>query len=191
MRKCTHPEGCLIDDGKPAVLLAKGLCGTHYQRKRVTGAVGPPGLLTQKNSGCCKHPEGCNQKSKRQGWCGMHYARILTTGEPGPSGRLKANNGEGSPNYAGYIRLTVNGRRTWEHHLVMEQVLGRPLRDFENVHHINGIRDDNRPENLELWVKAQPAGQRARDLAEWVVETYPALVEAALSDRKQLRLVNE
>ncbi len=42
-----------------------------------------------------------------------------------------------------------------EHRAVMEEQLER-----ENVHHINGIRSDNRPENLELWSTAQPAGQR-------------------------------
>jgi hypothetical protein len=54
----------------------------------------------------------------------------------------------------------------------MEQMLGRPLRQRENVHHINGIRDDNSPENLELWVKPQPNGQRVADLVRWVVEDY-------------------
>ena len=37
-----------------------------------------------------------------------------------------------------------------EHRLVMAQAIGRPLRDDETVHHLNGDRADNRLDNLEL-----------------------------------------
>ena len=62
----------------------------------------------------------------------------------------------------------------------MEAMLGRPLEPWETVHHKNGIRDDNRPENLELWAKPQPYGQRVSDLVQFIVTHYRDDVVAAL-----------
>ncbi len=75
-------------------------------------------------------------------------------------------------NRAGYIQVwkpdhpsLAGTKRKYvlEHRLVMEQMLGRPLEPHENVHHKNGDRQDNRPENLELWIKAQPPGARSHE----------------------------
>lgn len=72
-------------------------------------------------------------------------------------------------------RANKRSGRIREHIVVMEKILGRYLLPDEEVHHKNAIRGDNRPENLELWTKSQPAGARVSDQVEWakmILERY-------------------
>ena len=65
----------------------------------------------------------------------------------------------------GYIFIRNElGQAVSEHKVILERKLGRLMLKGESVHHKNGIRDDNRPENLELWLYGFRYGQRARDI---------------------------
>lgn len=73
-------------------------------------------------------------------------------------------------NKDGYRFINVDGRRLFEHRHLLSEYLGRPLLSSEEVHQKNGVRHDNRIENLELWSHSQPAGQRVEDKVEWAIE---------------------
>jgi HNH endonuclease len=115
------------------------------------------------------------------GMCGMHYFRLRTRGDVGTAANERTRGKYSwfttNQGYIGRVRPGNNGTEL-QHRFVMEQVLGRPLARWENVHHKNGMRADNRPENLELWITPQPAGQRPEDMAEWILVHYPDVVES-------------
>jgi len=65
----------------------------------------------------------------------------------------------------------------------MEELLGRPLRADENVHHRDGDKLNNSPDNLELWVRRQPQGVRAVDLVAWALEILDRYAVTEVLDR--------
>ena len=126
--------------------------------------------------------EGCGRRHRHQGLCDVHD-RQKQKGLPLVP--VKPNNkaGAGCVSTHGYKvhSKRINGRKIYlyEHRMVMEQHIGRSLLPHENVHHINGNRLDNRIENLELWSKNQPNGQRVLDKIKWaqeILEQYKDII---------------
>lgn len=116
--------------------------------------------------------EECGKKEFARKMCAMHYKRFQKYGDVTTvrksAGTLGKGNGWQHP--SGYRLVSINAKVRFEHRVIMEKVLGRSLLPHENVHHINGVRSDNRVENLELWSKSQPAGQRVEDKTAWAIE---------------------
>lgn len=106
---------------------------------------------------------------KARAYCSISCSnRARAGGKVADAVPLSPRDLKGSKTTHGYIAVRLDGKRVMQHRLVMEQVLGRPLLPTERVHHKNGDRQDNRPENLELWTgvdasKKDPHGVRVVD----------------------------
>lgn len=188
-RKCDQPatankgpatcEGCRVRSTnyvRPVRLLVC-VCGRKYRTKS-GNRLCPSCQHERKKHPCSDCGEPCDKRAKRCLKCSAPKA-----GETNPNWK----GGRTVNGLTGYVRVKApdhprakhsGGWYVLEHILIVEERIGRYLLPGENVHHRNGIRDDNRSDNLELWVKSQPAGQRVSDLLEWayeIIETYDGL----------------
>lgn len=170
-----------------------GWCRKHYARWYKYGTTELP---TRERTDPPCSVDGCtkplrNSEGVRKGGnglCSTHYQRLRINGTTDRIDRRGSNShnwkGGRLRTKDGYIRLRIDPKDPlfehgtviggshymMEHRAVMSRHLGRPLETYENVHHINGVRDDNRIENLELWSSMQPTGQRVSDLHEELID---------------------
>lgn len=166
-RQCSV-EGCTAE------ARSKGFCIAHYEKYL---KYGDPLAYAPKRTGLPCKVEGCTGVSIARGLCRKCYSAWQAHGDPVKRSPRFLKWKQDRVDDQGYVQVFApehpnarKSRRVPKHRLVMSEKLGRPLLPGENVHHINGVRTDNRPENLELWVTSQPAGQRPEDLVAWAKE---------------------
>lgn len=122
-------------------------------------------------------------------FCGVSCASSHQWKRDGKRDRYVDANGYVRVRDRNHPKASKFGRHVREHVLVMENIIGRFLLPGENVHHKNGIRSDNRGDNLELWVKPQAAGQRIDDLISFIVDNYFDVVKSKMEVRELIKSV--
>lgn len=120
--------------------------------------------------------DGCSRKSRTRGWCRQHYQRWLRNGDPNKVQRQYAVYRR--TRHDGYIDvyepdhpLAGSNGYVAEHRKVMHD-LGYDLTGL-HVHHRNGVKDDNRPENLEVLTAEEHAAHHADGWVSNQFGTWP------------------
>ena len=164
-----------------------GYCEKHNARfARYGDPLAGPVFRQRRGAQCCI--AGCFETPQGRGMCSKHYRRWKKYGAAEVVAWEYASDSrkEWHRDRRGYVVRYDPGNRSsspngyvYQHRHVMSEMLGRSLRNGENVHHRNGPRSDNTPENLELWASGQPAGQRVQDRVRWHLNELIVNFEAA------------
>jgi len=202
---------CVLDGCEKIALSKNNLCRMHYIRKLKYGDPGDHRELNDIERKC--DVDGCDNKHLAKGFCRKHYQRLKINGNLDnikfcnyKKCRLAAtsygfcddhyiqhyiyDNGHndvaiGHINKHGYrvLRKTI-----FEHRFVMENTIGRKLFTTEFVHHIDGDKLNNKIENLELWERSHPSGQRLEDKIDFYISFLEKYGYKIVSLNKNSRL---
>lgn len=108
---------------------------------------------------CCKKQFRVKPKRVRRGvkYCSMDCRRVHQY-----TGRFVRSDG--------YVAVRVGSEYQLEHRVIMESHIGRRLESSEHVHHRNGVKHDNRLENLEILSVADHSRKHApgKQPSRWV-----------------------
>lgn len=170
-RRATRDPICTVE-GCDKKHMAGVFCSMHRYRMQQHGSTDKPPSRPRPDTSAirCLVPE-CDRpffqnlgRNTDRPACRRHYRRWQSNPTADIARPVRGEGIKKSTTAEGYVVLAFgDGTQQREHRYVMERHLGRKLFPNENVHHLNGVRHDNRIENLELWVKSQPCGQRVAD----------------------------
>lgn len=146
------PKGTCIHDGCVESSFARDLCKRHYNQAHRRGEFTSDLRYGRKQFATC-FVDGCERdvRGGTKGLCSMHSQRLRKRGDIGPAGTLRSGR---THDKRGYVMVWMPDHPAakadgyvFEHRLVWWDAHG-PIPEGWQVHHINGVKDDNRLENL-------------------------------------------